>query len=303
MRYLSALCAGALVAACCSSASAQLVVGTTSTATTNGACFYIDVNTNAVSTLWNSAANKKVNGLAADPASGRLYANDAARLNYWNYGSVGTAPTLIAGMYRTTDNVTFTATGVDGLAFANNKLYAATSFASTTYKRGIYQVATTSDGASPTPHCVMTPLWVDPSATGTLATGGLEYNPADNLFYFTNTATGGIWTPGIFTVDAFGSGTVTKMMDFPAGHTHVDGLAIGGGKLWMTEQDPANSRINILPYDMSTSTLGDPIYLPLVDATQRASGAAWAPGAFPTPGAAGLFGIAGAGLLRRRRTA
>ena len=301
MRYLSALCAGALVAACCSSASAQLVFGTTTTATTNGSCFYLDVNTNTVSTLWNSATNKKVNGLAADPANGRLYANDAARLNFWNYGNVGTTPTLIAGMYRT-NGTTFSATGVDGLTFANGTLYGVTSFASSTFQRGIYSINTVPDASS---RCIMTPVWTDNS--GILSTGGLEFNPADNLFYFTqsadNTATGGTWTPGIFTVDAFGSGTVTKIMSFPAGHTHVDGLAIGGGKLWMTEQDPTNSRINIIPYDFATQTIGTILTVPLTDATQRASGAAWAPGAFPTPGAAGLFGIAGAGLLRRRRTA
>ena len=117
------------------------------------------------------------------PVSGRLYCNDAARLNYWNYGSMGTVPTFIAGLYRT-NGTTFTATGVDGLAFANGNLYGATQYASTTYKRGIYQISTTPDSGS---HCVMTPLWLDPTGTGTtsgtLGLGGLEYNPANNLFY------------------------------------------------------------------------------------------------------------------------
>lgn len=289
------------------SASAQLVVGTTSTATTNGAAFYLDVNTSAVTTLWNSAANKKVNGFAADPANGRLYSNDAARLNFWNYGDIGVAPTFIAGMYRTNDNVTFTATGVDGLAFANGNLYGATSFGSTVYKRGIYQISTTSDGA-PTPHCVMTPLWLDPTGVGTVsgtfATGGLEYNPADNLFYATNSAdttgSGGNYTPGVYTIDAFGSGALVKLTDFPVGHNRVDGLAIGGGKLWMTEQDPTNSRINIFPYDLASQTYGSAIFIPLTDSTQRASGAAWAPGAnVPEPATIGLI-LVGVAALRRR---
>src|SRR5439155_6651997 len=102
--------------------------------------------TNTLTTLWNSATNKKVNGFAADNANGRLYSNDAARLNFWNFGSIGTAPTFIAGLYRTNDNITFAATGVHGLAFATGNLYGATSFASTTFKRGIYQIATNSDG-------------------------------------------------------------------------------------------------------------------------------------------------------------
>ncbi len=303
-------CACAWLAAAASTASAQLVFGTTTAATTNGSAFYLDVNTSQVTTLWNSAANKKVNGLAADPATGRLYSNDAARLNYWNYGDIGTTPTFIAGMYRTNDNVTFTATGVDGLAFANGNLYGATSFSSTIYKRGIYRVSTTSDGQSPTPHSVMTPLWLDPTgigtSSGTLSLGGLEFNPANNLFYITNSAdttgSGGTYTPGIFTIDAFGSGAIVKLMDFPLGHTRIDGLAIGGGKLWMTEQDGTNSRINIFPYDLATQTLDPTIFVPLAETGNRASGAAWAPGAIaPEPATLSLLGLSGLALLRRRR--
>ncbi|HVP10184.1 MAG TPA: hypothetical protein VMV94_03245 [Phycisphaerae bacterium] len=302
------LCICAVLTACASTASAQLVFGSTTTSTSNGAAFYLDINSGVITTLWNSAANKKVNGLAADPITGRLYANDAARLNYWNYGSIGVAPTLIAGMYRTTDFVTFTATGVDGLAFANGNLYGVTSYGSTVYKRGIYQVATTSDGATPTPHCVMTPLWLDPTGTGTssgtLGTGGLEFNPANNLFYITNSAdttgSGGTYTPGVFTIDAFGSGALTKLTDYPIGHTRIDGLAIGNGKLWMTEQDPTNSRINIFPYDLATSTYGTTIYAPLVDGTNRATGACWAPGALPEPASLALLTVGVLVMLRRR---
>lgn len=293
-----------------SQASAQLVFGSTTPNTANGCAFYLDVTTNTVTTLWNSAANKKVNGMAADPATGRLYCNDAARLNYWNYGAVGITPTLIAGMYRSNDNVSFTATGVDGLAFANGRLYASTSFGSTVYKRGIYEVSTTSDGMSPTPHCRMTPLWLDPTGVGTLsgtiALEGLDFNPADNLFYATNSAdttgSGGTYTPGLYSIDAFGTGALTKIADFPVGHTRIDGLAFGGGKFWLTEQLPASSTLNIFPYDPATATYGTMISVPLADATQRATGAAWAPGALvPAPSTVGLLGLAGLFAGRRRR--
>jgi hypothetical protein len=298
----------ALLAACGSTAHAQLVIGTTTPTTSNGAAFYYDLTTNTVTTLWNSAANKKVNGIASDPVNGKLYANDAARLNVWNYGSVGIAPTFIAGMYRTNDNISFTATGVDDLTFINNKLYGVTSFGSTTFKKGIYQVATSSDGAA-TPHCVMTPLWLDPTGTSTsgdVATGGMAYNPANNLFYLTNSAddsgTGGPWTPGIFTVDAFGAGTLTKLLSFPTGHNRIDGLTIGNNVLYMTEQDPANSRINIFRYDLATSTYLTDLSIPLVDGTNRASGVTWAPGAnVPAPASIALLGLGGACVARRRR--
>lgn len=305
IRQTSALVACALAAFATSRASAQLVFGTTTTNTSNACAMYLDVTSGTVTTLWNSAAQKKVNGLAADPSTGRLYSNDAARLNYWNYGNVGTAPTLIAGMYRTLDNVTFTATGVDGLAFANGKLYGATSFASTTFKRGIYEVSTVSDGA-PTPHCVMTPLWVDNASTN-INLGGLEFNPADGLFYATSnsdtTGVGGVFNFGLYSIDAFGSGAVTKVADFPVGRTAVDGLAIGGGKIWMTEQIPGSSVVSVYPYNPATGTYDPTINVPLVDATRRASGAAWAPGALvPAPSSLAILAIAAPAFARRRRT-
>jgi len=283
-------------------ASAQLVIGTTSTATSNGAAFYIDLNTLTASPLWNSAANKKVNGLAADTATGTLYANDAARLNKWSYGSIGTAPTLIGGMFRTNDNTTFNATGVDGLAFANSKLYGITSFASAAYRRGIYELPTAADANS---RVVMKPVWTDPS--GTVSFGGLEYNNANGLFYCTQSATTGTWTPGIWTVDAFGSGAATKLADFPAGQTRLDGLAIGNGYLWMTEQLSASSEIRIYQYNLATNLYEDGYFsLPYTDASNRASGACWAPGAnrlFPTPGALSVLGMVALGGRRRRARA
>jgi len=244
------------------SAFGQLVLGTTTPTTTNGAAFYLNVDTLQVTTLWNSATNKKVNGMAYDPATGRIYCNDAARLNFWNQGSVGTVPTLIAGMYRTNDNVTFSATGVDGLAWAHGNLYGVTSQSGTTYVRGIYRIATTSDGMA-TPHCVMTPLWLDPTGTpgtssGTVGLGGLDFNPDNNLFYFTQandtTGTGGPYTPGIYTVNAFDGGELIKIKDFPSGAvpSHVDGLAIGGGKLWLVEQIASASVIRIYPLNLTT---------------------------------------------------
>ena len=174
---MRSLCACALLAACASTASAQLVFGSTTPTTTNGCAFYYDVTTGQTTTLWNSASNKKVNGLAADPVSGRLYSNDAARLNFWNYGTtLGTTPTFIAGTYRFADPNTYTATGCDSLAFANGKLYGGTSFPSTVFKRGIYEINTVPVNS----RCVMTPIWLDPTAqgtsSGTLTLDGLDFN-------------------------------------------------------------------------------------------------------------------------------
>jgi hypothetical protein len=308
-RAMSCACAGAAFCIVTASrANAQLVFGTTTPTTTNPSAIYLDVNTGTTTVLWNSAANKKVNGAAADLVNHRLYTNDAARLNFWDFGNVGTAPTLIAGMYRT-DGTTFTATGVDSLAWANGKLYGGTSFGSTVYKRGIYEVATTSDGAA-TPHAVMTPLWLDPTGSGTfsgsIVLDGLDFNAADNKFYATQTAdttaSGGTFTRGIYSIDAFGTGALTKVADFPAGATGVDGLAIGGGKFWLTDQVAADNKVYIYPYDPVTSTYGATISFALTDATSRATGATWAPGALPEPStAATLLLAANLGMTRMRR--
>src|SRR3954447_6872274 len=164
-------------AAAVSTARAQLVFGSTTPTTTNPSAIYYDVTTGQTTTLWNSATNKKVNGLAADEVGGRLFANDAARLNVWNYGSIGTAPTFIAGMYRTDGAGTFRAAGVDSLGWANGKLYGVISSADSVLGqfRGIYEIATVSDGAS-TPHCAATPVYQN--SFGTMVLGGLDFDPA-----------------------------------------------------------------------------------------------------------------------------
>ncbi len=154
---------------------------------------------------------------------------------------------------------------------------------------------------------ITTQVWSDPDPTGTLVLGGLDFNPADNLFYATQTTDstggGGILIPGLYTIDVFGTGAFTRIADLPAGATRADGLAVGGGKLWITQQNSALNQISIYPFDLATMSYGTTINVPLTDGTNRATGATWAPGALPamqlvsavsrkTHGAAGDFDIA-----------
>ncbi len=295
-----------LLSAAISTAPAQLVFGTTTTSTTNPAAIYLDVNTGQTTALWNSTTNRKVNGLAADPIGRRLYANDAARLNVWDYGNVGTAPTFIAGMFRS-NGTTTAATGFNGLAWANGALYGATSFASTTFSRGIYQIPLTPNASN---QLITTQVWSDPDPTGTLVLGGLDFNPVNNLFYATqttdSTGNGGFLTPGVFTIDVFGTGAFTKIAELPTGGSQADGLAIGGGKIWITQQIASMNQISVWALDLTTLTYADPITFTLPDGTNRASGAAWAPGVLvPEPSTYALlvFGAAAAAFCARRRRA
>lgn len=304
MGSISTLTARTLVAAAAlfgasSSASAQLVFGTTTTSTANPSVIHLDVTTGQTTTLWNSQAQKKANGLAADNVGKRLYANDAARLNYWNFGDVGTVPTLIGGTYRS-DGTTVSATGFSGLAWANGKLYGSTSFASSVFTRGIYEIPLVTDSLG---RIITTQVWAEAVNTGVLQLDGLDFNPADGLFYGVqsadNTATGGSLTRGVYSIDVFGSGAFTKLANFPGSNTRVDGLAVGGGKLWLTQQTGASNIVEIFPYDLSTQTYGTTISFALTDGTNRASSATWAPGVVPEP--TSLAGLAMGALLTRRR--
>jgi hypothetical protein len=306
MRFRSAgiVCACALVSGLLvADASAQLVVGSTSTTAGNPAAFYVDVTSGVQTPLWTQTSTTNVNGLAGDDTNAKLYNNDAARLNVWNYGAVGTVPTFIAGMYRT-DGTTFTATGVDSLTWANGKLYGAVSSAALPLNqfRGIYEIATEHDGAA-TPHCIMTPVYMN--SFGTMNLGGLDFDATLGEFIVTSTvdatSNGGPGI-GIYAIDALGDDSVTKIADFPAGETDWDGLAIGGGKYWLTDfQVGTPSVIKILPYDPIAQTYGTMMTVSLTDGTNRATGATWAPNAIPEPSSLAAIGLMALFAMRRRK--
>lgn len=303
-RFITGLAFLSGLAATASVSSAQLVFGTTTSAAANPAAIHLNVTTGVTTTLWSPTGNKKVNGLAADNVGGRLFANDAARLNVWNYGQLGTAPTFIAGLYRNTSpNPAGTgdvATGFSGLAWANGKLYGSTSFASTVFQRGIYEIPLVPNAAN---HLVATPVWVEPVSSGSLTLDGLDFDPVSNLFYGVQGSEGvfnGVTlSRGVYTIDVFGTGAFTKIANFPGANTRVDGLAVGGGKLWLTQQTGASNIVEIFPYDLTTQTYGSTISFALADGTNRASGATWTTGVvLPEPTM--LTALGGAALLTRR---
>ena len=103
--------------------------------------------------------------------------------------------------------------------------------------------------------------------------GGLDYDPASGLFYATNDDA----TPfgsGVYSLDVFGTGAITFIASYPPGETDIDGCAVGGGKVWLIEDEPSplhNLDLTTLLYDPA------PPMSPMT-ASAVFSGGSWAPG-------------------------
>jgi len=287
-------------------AHAQLVFGhnyySSGAAGVTGA-FYLDVNTGIAKQLWTGQSNTgKTNGLAADAANGIVYSVNSARLSKWSYGNVGTAPAQINGLYRLGANNIVYATGVDDLAFANGKLYGYTNYnvgvpVAANLQDGIYEIDTTNT-TSGTPN--MTLKWQHADLAYNLQ--GLDFNAADGLFYATNTPNDTSQN-GIYTIDVLGSGNVVKVADFDPFLTKPDGLAIGGGHLWLTGKQSGETSLKIAGYNLTTHLYDEFFTLDGLDANARGTGAEWIPGAIPVPEPATMaaLGFGALALLRRRK--
>lgn len=266
--------------------------------------FYLDVQTGNAQQIWTAVSNaggtsRKVNGLAADENNRVLYSVNAARLWKWDYATVGTNPTFVNGLYRLgADNLTY-ATGVNGLAVAQGKLYAYTNFnaaAGAAVEDGIYEVNTSIVGAIPN----MTPKWSHVDLAYNLE--GLDYNSANGLFYATNNSAAN--AHGIYTVDVFGGGAITKIADFDSFLPNPDGLAVGGGHVWLTGAANGGTELRIAGYNLATGVYDEAFSLSGFPTGTFSSGATWAPNALtpvPEPATLAAVGFGALALLRRRR--
>lgn len=311
MRRLVILASAAFaLALSASSASAQLVFGSRIAGAANGSAFYLNTTTDTATTLWNVTNNKQPNAFAADDVNHRLYVVDSARLSYWNYGTMGTAPTFVSangGLYRT-DATGNLATGTDGLAFANGNLYGWTNAGTTRFSDGIYKITTGGTFAGQ-----MTPQWLNDDVYDF---EGLDYNPGDGLFYGTNVRTAAGSAPvGIYSIDALNNPNAVPQFvsAFDSGLPSVtgwDGLAVGDNALWLTRfvngtlADNSDDRLYISKYSLASNTFVDAYAIALPSGSTVTSGATWAPDALifvPEPTTLGLAAL-GLTVVGRRRS-
>ena len=270
--------------------------------------FYLDLEAGTARQLWTGAQSQsRTTGLVTDGAT--LYGAAGLRETRWSYGAIGAAPTEIDRYYRRgADGIVY------GTAFANlttlspeniaTGIYGYTNFntvGGTQVEDGIYRIDPTAMGINVVD---TTLIWRHDDRAYNFE--GLAYNSANGLFYATNNpasnAPTGAAAAGIYTIDAFGSGAVTKLFDYGTFLPGATGLTFGGGKLWVSGKATGASVYRIASLDLTTGTYSDLTEISGFTTAVQKTALVWAPGApVPEPATLVALGFGALALLRRRR--
>ncbi|MFA6045305.1 MAG: hypothetical protein WC718_10005 [Phycisphaerales bacterium] len=196
-----------------------------------------------------------VSGIAADEVGRVLYWTNGSQIYKAAYQTQGTLTPVLVGAV---------APSITGLAFdtAARKLYGRAP-------DGLYDISVTTGAA--------TRVFLSTAQDF----GGFDYDPAADAFYGLNDSTQTTLLPGrgVYRIDKpLSSPTFTRLADYPAGEFDLDGLAAGGGRLYMVNDTGAQP---IYVYDLATSRYLTPLTSPFTGSMGPINAAgAWAPGMF-----------------------
>ena len=232
----------------------QLVVAFDDTLASVTTAYEIRVSdgSNAVTPLFSGV---DVWGIADDDANRILYIVSGSQLYQWSYDDIGITPTLVGTFMYNGASQAFV-----GAAFANGKLYCIKNIAT----EAIYEV-------DPVTAIATLISSYDPNAYDL---GGLDFDESGTIMYATNDDTAPVGS-GLFTVDFSGANAVITMVTpYPTGETDIDGLAIGGGRAYLIEDEPGPS---IHVYNLVTNAYEASMNTPFATAEVFSAGT-WAPG-------------------------
>ncbi len=269
MKRKMSLVLAALAGTCAavSSANAQLVIGNDQTSPT---MWLLDVSGTIAPRALVVGAQAQVWCLAAD---------DAGQMLYWTNGS-----TLFKAAYDLNNPLVPVQVGAVGAALTGLAYDSIENVLVGRASGGWYTINTTT-------------------GQGTLVNaitaqdfGGFDFDHATNAFYGTNDSTSTTVIPtgrGLYRINKpISSPTYTFLSAYPnrldtgAPDTDIDGLAAGGGRLYLVNDVPQEGTY---VWDLATSQFVAPIVpLPYTGTNGIFSGGAWAPGLFIPPTGADL---------------
>ena len=232
--------------------------------------------------------------MAVDGNTNTLYfMTNTVTLYRWDLDTPATPPTLVG----TTVNTGGANLSLTGLAFdnANNKLYASRTLDSSSGPEGFYEV---------NPNTGVSTLKFGVTASA-FDFGGFDYDAATGNFYANSDVGGGA---GVYRVD-FTNNNVNFVTGYPATSDNppdIDGLAVGGGKVYLVEDRAVQTGGKVYVYNLATNAYEPALQTPWFF-NEVFAGATYIPNftdfmaQVPEPSGAAALLLAGVAALARRR--